>query len=184
MQVSSVTIPNGRIRSAIPLDESKIETHGKSLKKLTETRMSRVEMEREESVHDDLVFEYSSRYREFSGRVRKNQVVKSIQSSDEDDYKENHQIKMEQQQQLNKQRNGYQDSPYKKSSNKQSDSIQKRSINVNSFGDAYESEHSEAEDEIVLGEITSRSRKETDNIKSKFLTLELISDKKLICSRK
>ncbi len=137
MQVSSVTIPNGRIRSAKPLDESKIEYHSSNgLKKLAETRMSRIEIEREESIHDDLVFEYSGRYKEFSGRARKSQAITSIQSSDDEEYKENRQMKKER----HDRRDNFQES-----------------------GDS--------QDEIDLGEMTSRSKKEMNSMKSNFVFL-------------
>ena len=149
MQVSSVTLPNGRIRSAIPLDESKMQTHTNGLRKLTESR--RVEMEREESVHDDLVFEYSSRYREFSGRVRKSQAITSIQSSDEDDHKENRQTRSK------SERNDFQqDLPNIKT--------KKSELNKKKYSD---DEIDQSENEKVLGEITSRSKNETNNMRGK-----------------
>ena len=167
MQVSSVSIPNGRIRSAVPLEESNIETHAKALK-LAETRMSRVEMEREESVHDDLVFEYSSRYREFSGKARRNQTTMSIQSLEEDDYKENRQSKKDPIKKSN-------DLPYKKSI-KQSDANK-----IHFFPDYsrdqqreknnYESENSE-EDFVLENRNQSKSKKGSNNLRSKFSKYE------------
>ena len=85
MQVSSVRYSNGRIRSAVPLEDSKIEkTTTRDLNHIAETRMSRVEMEREESVHDDLIFEYSNTYRAFSARARKSQNIMTIPQSDDE----------------------------------------------------------------------------------------------------
>ena len=98
MQVSSISYSNGRIRSAVPLEESQNGplTSARNLKHISETRLSRVEMDKEESVHDDLIFEYSNKYRAFSGRARKSQNAMTIRSSDEentdddaDDFKEN-----------------------------------------------------------------------------------------------
>ena len=172
MQVSSVSIPNGRIRSAIPLEESKIEPHARGLKKLAETRMSRVEMEREESVHDDLVFEYSSRYREFSGKARQNQASMAIQSSDEDDYKENEHVTIFQNRetkvdnQLNKKSNDFlNSSPYKKANKLSESSKTKPKIDQDRDRDRHTYVSENSEEELELNDSKPRSKKESNNFK-------------------